>query len=245
MVQKMIDLTQGRSKRQKESRFMSYILDALKKSDRERQRGRAPGLNSIHEPYHPSPEDRSNHQQVKYIFTAIGIILLISIPAITWYSMKDFSNPAPSVKITETTATNTKPEKELLSSAPSTEPLKDNNRTSPPPPSQIPAGFKKSILMQDQVNPPQEEEIAASPPSQKSSEIPDIESLPVSIQTTIPDLNLSGHTYSENPAQRLIIINDTILREGDKLDNTIKLIEITWTGVVLEHNGRQFAVNIE
>lgn len=213
---------------------MSYILDALKKSDRERQRGRAPGLNSIHEPYHPSPEDRSNRQQVKYIFTAIGIILLISIPAMTWYSMKDFTNPAPSVKIEETEATNTKPEIEVLSSAPST-----------PPPSQITAGSKKSILMQDQINPPQEEEIAASPPSQKSSEIPDIGSLPVSIQTTIPELNLSGHTYSENPTQRLIIINDTILREGDKLDNTIKLIEITWTGVVLEHSGRQFAINIE
>ncbi len=113
---------------------MSYILDALKKSDRERQRGRAPGLNSIHEPYNPSPEDRSNRQQVKYIFTAIGIILLISIPIITWYSMKDFTNPAPSVKIKETTATNTKPEKDLLSSTPSTEPLKDNDRTSPPPP---------------------------------------------------------------------------------------------------------------
>ncbi len=223
---------------------MSYILDALKKSDRERQRGRAPGLNSIHEPYHPSPEDRSNRQQVKYIFTAISIILLISIPAMTWYSMKDFSNPAPSVKIEETEATNTKPEMEVLSSTPGTTPLEDNSRTSPPP-SQIIADSKKSILMQDQVNPPQEEEIAASPPSQKSSEIPDIESLPVSIQTTIPELNLSGHTYSESPTQRLIIINDTILREGDKLDNTIKLIEITWTGVVLEHSGRQFAINIE
>lgn len=226
---------------------MSYILDALKKSDRERQRGKAPGLNSIHEPHDPSPEDRSSRQQVKYIFTAIGIILLISIPAMTWYSMKDFTSPPPSGVIKETKETTAKPEKDLRPTPTTESPkLKDNDRTSPPPPSQITARPEKTILTPDQTNPPQEEkEITASPPSHKPPEIPDIESLPPSIQTTIPDLHFAGHTYSENPAQRLIIINDNILREGDKINSTIKLVEITWTGVILDQNGRQFAVNIE
>ena len=43
----------------------------------------------------------------------------------------------------------------------------------------------------------------------------------------------------------MIIINGNILREGDRVDDTIKLIEITWTGVILDRNGKQFAVEIE
>ena len=43
----------------------------------------------------------------------------------------------------------------------------------------------------------------------------------------------------------MIIINGDILREGGRVDNNIKLVEITWTGVILARNGQQFTVDIE
>ncbi len=61
-----------------------------------------------------------------------------------------------------------------------------------------------------------------------------------SSQDRIPELNLAGHTYSDTPEKRMIIINGDILREGDRVSDIIKLIEITWTGVILDHNGEQF-----
>jgi len=234
---------------------MSYILDALKKSDRERRQGKPPGLNSIHDPLSASPKNSSASQRIKYILTATGLILLISIPAMTWFSTKDFTDSATPVVIEETraitTTTTTEPEKNTVStptiaSTPATtESLRDNNRISPPPPSPITTRSKKLTLLPDQTKPAQEKKTAVSLPDQKPPEIPDIKSLPLSIQTAIPDLNFAGHTYSDNPDKRMIIINDSILREGDKLNNTIRLVEITWTGVILDYNGEQFSVNID
>ncbi len=43
----------------------------------------------------------------------------------------------------------------------------------------------------------------------------------------------------------MIIINGNILREGDRVNDSIRLIEITWTGVILDRNGNQFTVEIE
>ena len=233
---------------------MSYILDALKKSDRERKQGKPPGLNSIHDPLSVSPKNSSGSQRIKYIFTAIGLILLISIPAMTWFSTKNFTDSATPVVIEETraitTTTTTEPEKNtvstptIASTAATTESLRDN-KISPPPPSPITIRSKKLTLPPDQTKPAQEKKTAVSLPDQKPPKIPDIKSLPLSTQTAIPDLNLAGHTYSDDPDKRMIIINDSILREGDKLNNTIRLVEITWTGVILDYNGEQFTVNID
>ena len=237
---------------------MSYILDALKKSDRERQQGKIPGLNSIHDPYPVPPENRSTGQQIKYISITIGLILLISTPAITWYRAKIFTNSDTPVIIEKTREIVTEPEKNIPPTASIKSPA-DGGSTYLPPPPTITTQSTKMVLLPDQTGPLEEKETAISVPAQEPADIPEIisvpsqvvpdipriENLPPSIREDIPDLNLAGHTYSDSPEKRMIIINSNILREGDRLDNNLKLVEITWTGVILDHNGKQFSVDIE
>lgn len=195
---------------------MSYILDALKKSDRERQKGKVPGLNSIHDPHPSSPGNQSSYP-IKFIFTTIGIILLLSISALSWYWMKDSSNPAES-------------------SPAIVESVVERNKIPPPPTPVIRTSPKKLILPPSQPAPPQNQDLSI---------IPGIEDLPPASQNSIPNLQLAGHTYSETPEKRIIIINNNILREGDWVDDNIKLIEITWTGVTLDYKGERFTVDID
>jgi general secretion pathway protein B len=238
---------------------MSYILDALKKSDRERQRENIPSLNSIHEPYPASSGNHFSNQRTKYI-TIIGLILIITAAAMTWYR----ANLLPTkdtAAIVEPTRTTTEPEKNnpsthspesSVTESPVVEsavaepaPPAEDNRISIPSPPTITTRSKKIRLQPDQTTQPEEKEVPVSLSPQEHQVITDIKDLPSSIRTAIPNLHLAGHTYSDNPTQRMIIINGNILREGDRVDDTLKLIEITWTGVILDRNGKQFTVEIE
>ena len=60
------------------------------------------------------------------------------------------------------------------------------------------------------------------------------------IQEKLPQLVFAGHTYADDPRQRMIIINNTILREGDSIDADTRLVNIIWEGVVLEYKGVLF-----
>jgi len=60
-----------------------------------------------------------------------------------------------------------------------------------------------------------------------------------------PNLQFAGHAYSRNPAKRMIIINNSILREGDRINSQLRLMEITPDGVILEQDGQKFNVNLE
>jgi hypothetical protein len=75
---------------------------------------------------------------------------------------------------------------------------------------------------------------------QNDAPFPDLKNLSVNTKDLLPELHFAGHTYSIDPKKRMIIINNNILREGEKIDNNLQLIEITWNGVVLEFKGRKF-----
>jgi len=60
----------------------------------------------------------------------------------------------------------------------------------------------------------------------------------------VPKLKFAGHTYAKTPAQRMIIINGQILREGDVIASGTRLMEITWEGVVIDFKGARFLVKI-
>jgi len=64
-----------------------------------------------------------------------------------------------------------------------------------------------------------------------------LKDLPEDIQDRLPDLKFAGHTFAQNPSQRMIIVNDKILKEGGKIDPFTRLVEITWEGVILESDG--------
>ena len=55
---------------------------------------------------------------------------------------------------------------------------------------------------------------------------------------------MAGHVYSEVPSRRMIMINDKIVREGERVGDQLKLLRITWDGVILRHMDTDFQIKL-
>jgi len=234
---------------------MSYILDALKKSDRDRQRGEVPSLNSVHDRFPDSPRYRLSGRRRKYFFAAFVTVLTVAVFLTTWYwkennhgfdetvikeekLITEKGNLEPPIKLTNT--------KKKLVIENQIEPSQEEEAAVISPQkklTQIPR-TKKKILAERQPEPIQEEKTPVVLPLKELPETPGIEILPESMRSAIPELNFAGHTYSETPSKRMIIINNKILREGERIDSNLILVTITWTGVILDYNGQKFKVEV-
>ncbi|WP_375177045.1 general secretion pathway protein GspB [Marinobacter mobilis] len=67
--------------------------------------------------------------------------------------------------------------------------------------------------------------------------------LPMSFQKGIPDLIFNSHVYASDPAARRVMINDNYLRIGDSFSG-IRVDRITEEGVILSKNGTRFRVGV-
>jgi general secretion pathway protein B len=59
---------------------------------------------------------------------------------------------------------------------------------------------------------------------------------------SLPDMRLDLHVYAANPAERFVFINMRKLREGESLPEGVRVDEITPNGVELSYRGKQFAL---
>jgi hypothetical protein len=64
--------------------------------------------------------------------------------------------------------------------------------------------------------------------------------LPQAIQQEIPSLPISMHSYTSNPKDRLVMIGDKLLRQGEFLAPGLRLEQITSDGVVLSYKKYRF-----
>jgi len=61
--------------------------------------------------------------------------------------------------------------------------------------------------------------------------------------TQLPDLRLDLHVYDNDPAKRFVFINMRKLREGESLPDGVRLDAITPTGARLFFRGQQFTID--
>lgn len=65
---------------------------------------------------------------------------------------------------------------------------------------------------------------------------------PAARQDHLPKLTMSLHFYTANPAQRMVRIDNHIVREGQPLSGNLVLEEITPTGAIFSYAGERFEV---
>jgi general secretion pathway protein B len=58
----------------------------------------------------------------------------------------------------------------------------------------------------------------------------------------LPDLRLDLHVYATEPAQRFVFINMRKLREGESLPEGVRVEQITPTGALLSYRGTRFSL---
>ena len=205
---------------------MSFILDALKKSEAERQRQNAPGIASI-----PQTGRRSSGSKWIWIISALLVVNLVALIGI----MLRPGTSSESIAVNEIATENPAPR-----SAPA--------RQAPAPATAAPATQSEPAPRQDPVTtapvqePPAEPSAApADLPVQRMTEgLPSLNELRAQGVLQLPEMHLDIHVYSGQPADRFVFVNMKKYTEGATLSEGPAIREITRDGVVLDYLGTRF-----
>jgi len=192
---------------------MSFILDALKKSETDRQQQTGSEFASV-------PSSSGNPNSLKWLWI-LGALLLVNAVVLFGVLIRD---DAPAQDVTITTPHNSDEE---TVAQPTFEEQVAAAKLSQPPPAPI-----------SQAEPP-----AAAPssaPSSSGARILTIDEVRVNGTVQLTDLHLDIHVYSDVPAERFVFINMAKLRERSQLDEGPTVTEITLDGVILKHQGTTF-----
>ncbi len=88
---------------------------------------------------------------------------------------------------------------------------------------------------------PQENSIEASPQSAlQESKLTTMAELPLAIQQELPAISIQGHAYSSEPKDRVVGINDRLLKEGEYAAPGLRLEQITPDGLVFSYRNYLF-----
>ena len=232
---------------------MSYILDALKRAESERERGVVPGLHSQTVPLRrPVARSGSVARPVLLAGVALVVALLIALawralgPLITGASPQGVAIslipgepfvvgspavPTPTVPTPASAASASLPAPAPLSNAiPATQATKPAIQITQPKPGP-----------RQQTKPaPVAPVVAAAEPV--TPRIMPIGELPAEVRQTLPKVVISGSTYSDNQALRMLIINGEVFREGEKPAPGLQLEQIRAKAAVLNFKGVRYSV---
>ena len=208
---------------------MSYILDALRKSDQQRRRHVAPTLLTLQ----PSAVVRKRPAYVTYGLLAV---ILIGGGVVFGWLRPWQSEPAAVVKPIESKPVESKPIE--------SKPLESNPGPPAPAASEIAAQAKpdnvspeaNSVASGKAAQPPERRvDIAAADAAGET--VVEMDKLPTSIREEVSKITVSVHAYSNTPEKRLLGIGRRILHEGDYVMPGLKLEEITPEGMILGYKG--------
>lgn len=229
---------------------MSYILEALKKSDQQRQRGATPTLPT-------SPVAIAAPKQPVFLYYGLlAATVLAAGILIGWLRPWQAEQPAPA---TEPVAA--KPPISASAQPPLPEPPEMPRKTVQelPAANSTPAVQPAPMVaaMKPDLPAPARTETHSAPPAvtapmpekpaeaaQEQKVIPMAE-LPLQIQQEIPAMTIPLHAYSSKPRDRLVSINDRMLKEGESLAPGLRLEQITPDGLIFSYKGYRFRRGVQ
>jgi general secretion pathway protein B len=244
---------------------MSYILDAIRKSDEQRLRGAAPTLLVV-PAVSPRPKPRVplSYALITSLLVAVGVVIGSLRP---WQLEQRQSAPMAQAPVASLEPEPRDAARVARSSSPDAGARKERE-ASPQQPASIgqPARTPAAASVQKESIPASEPEIRSAPsravpgpsrPAPRVSSDPSssgvgvgagageqrvvaMSELPLAVQLEIPAMSISVHAYSSKPAERLVSINNQLLREGGSLAPGLVLERITPDGMIFNYRGYRF-----
>lgn len=211
---------------------MSYILDALKKSSEERRKRQELEGQQEHLVFDPATV-RSTAKRWPRL-TIIVIALCLAGAGGWWLSQPNGLNTMQQRIVPPMDGDQIKSE----------EPEVQDNVISENAHSQTEQKIVQVEPSREPENRDSEAGTLMQPKAEPIDTIPLYEELPFSLRSQLPDLKYSGHVFSENPALRMILINTTVVREGEQVTADLKLVEITPTGLIMEFQNSPYRLDL-
>ena len=246
---------------------MSYLLDALRKSEAQRQLGELPTLTTAAS--YAAPARRGSWKGLLFV------IALMAVGLVAFVGWREFTLPPP---LAGEGRGGDEPELVAASDArDAREPLWEG---APPPTERVPASVgargpsHRETPDEDRRRPAEPEPPAARPrtpdraPEQAEKEVAAVGQdvtepqatepvegftparrefvrqweLPASVRSELPELKIMAHIYSDNPENRFVLMNGRRYVEGDSLGDGATLAEIRREGAVVDFREYRFLV---
>lgn len=203
---------------------MSYILDALKKAQAERELGRVPPLQGSASAIAGHAPAATRAALPRWLWPAVAALLLVVAAAAWWLRPAPQSQAQPAAFTTQapTPAKTAAPPAPIEQAAPqvAAAPPVLPPALPPPPVTPVPAPVP-----------------APAPPAASEAVIA-LEALDPATRARLPPLVPGGAIHSAERNQRMVILDGQVLREGDALTSDVSVIAIEPQGVVLRLGDR-------
>lgn len=241
---------------------MSYILEALKKAQAERQLGNAP---TIHAPAPSYAAPRAGQgAQRRYLALGVGVVVIAAAVALLWPRL---AGEAP-VRLAAVT-----PPAAVPATAPATVPATAPVATPAPPAAVIPAPAPVvqpapapapapvaearpvrakpapapavSTALSSPQPSPQQREAAPAPATVAPQPVGDdqlrtLQQLPDTLQREIPKVAFGGYIYSPTPGESLLLVDKMLRREGEEVAPGLVLERLTPKAAVMNYRGTRY-----
>jgi general secretion pathway protein B len=214
---------------------MSYILEALRRAESERERGKVPGLHSqawaegaAAAPASGRPGARRSAQPL--LIGGLVLLLLAGAGAYMWWS-RPAPAPAPVLASAEP-APPPAPAASVALSPPPPVPAAASALPLPPPPVVLPA-----------LVPAPAPDSTPAPAARPAAPIPTLAELSPALRAELPPLQVGGAMHSDTPANRMLILNGQVYREGDAIAPGLQLEQIQLRSAVLLYKGQRLRLS--
>lgn len=252
---------------------MSYILDALKRADteRERERGNVPGLHSQNLPSGSIQRDRRRQPpKLARVVAWAGLLVLAVVAAWAFWPGAERQQD-----LASSTVSATEPVQPPAAQAPAKAPSAPTAAASepltatapelpilappPPPPPPPPARAERpraggtadapAASASGPATAPATPAPAATAPSggsvaapQPAAAVRRFAELSPELRAQLPQVNVSGSTYSSNPKLRTLIANGKVIQEGDEIAPGLQVETIGQRSAVLNFKGTRYSI---
>jgi len=235
---------------------MSYILEALKKAQAERQLGNAP---TIHAPAPSYAAPRAGQgAQRRYLALGVGAVVVAASVALLWPRLAGeppvqlaasmppavvpatapatapVATPAPPAVVTPAPAP-------VVQAAPAPAPVAETRpvRVKPAPAPVVPAASSSPQPS------PQQREAATAPATVAQQPVGDdqlrtLQQLPDALQREIPKVAFGGYIYSPTPGESLLLVDKMLRREGEEVAPGLVLERLTPKAAVMNYRGTRY-----
>lgn len=226
---------------------MSYILEALKKSQAERQLGELPSIHAPQVQLHDGAASASARRTPVWLALG-GVTVAVAAALLLWQPWQaDAAAPAAAAVVPAVLA-QAVPAPLPVAAPPAAVAPAPVAASVPPASTAAPVHHARPVAEPKQetpgqaVSPPVVAPAPAAPAPAAEESVPGMRDLPEPIQRQIPAIAIGGYIYSKNPADRLLLIDKVLRHEGEELAPGLVLEKLQPKAAIFSFKGYRYRV---
>lgn len=223
---------------------MSYILEALKKAQAERQLGHSP---TLHAPTLQAGAQAASASRLKKPVVLVVGAMAVVIAVLVAMILRPVAPVAPATSVAPAVPAATVATA-ALATAPSAMPAPAQEQALPEPVAALPPPVATVTPAAPASTAVPAANVAPAAPAvgttaaRAEEPVLNLRELPEPIQRAIPQVAVGGYIYSKNPADRLLLVDKILRREGEEVAPGLLLEKLHPKEAIFSYKGYRYRV---